>query len=108
MENRVAPFLDAPRIAGRLARAFESGDFRRLSSAMGWAAAQLRHGGAASSLETERRELLLSIVESFDGWSLGSARKTRKDRLEVCYALLCQVRGGGDSCCGLRLGVGAP
>jgi hypothetical protein len=108
MENQVGPMVGASQIAGSLARACESGDLYRLESAIGWGTGQLSRCHPASSLETERRELLLSIVESLDDALRGGQWKSRRERLEVCHDLLCQVGGANAGCGVLRAGVGVP
>jgi hypothetical protein len=98
MENQVARTPGAPQIAGSLARACESGNLYRLESAIGWATGQLSRCRPVSSLETERRELLLGIVESLGG-ALRGERKSGREHLEVCHDLLRQI-GGDNAGCG--------
>ena len=95
METQIAPSLDALRIAASLIRAIESGDLGRLESVVGQAAGQLRCCRPASSFETERRELLASIVQSLGGALRRAEPESRKGQLEVCHDLLRQLRGGG-------------
>jgi hypothetical protein len=95
-------FATEPRIAdvaASLMAAWESGDARRLESAVERAASELGAGDQASPYASELRELLLGVVEGLHGL-LGASQPAdfRTGRQgAACYDLLRHAQGSASA-----------